>query len=194
MCYFCVCSSLSPVARLGSASFDLDGPFSAMRVYVVRCRCVIFIICDWLKSVIYGISASDMHACMRLCMMLLWYDGYPHPSIYLSLHSSIHLHTRESEFQMKLSKPWHKQYKHLQTSSSNATSTSNWIDCISAHLILGTGGCGFFSINFPISNASPTQHSPSSSFLFRELIEKCVQIPIVILCMEFPTVTVLTYT
>lgn len=93
-------------ARLGFVQFDLDGPFSAMRVYVVRCRCVIFIICDWLKSVIYGISASDMHACMRLCVMPLWYDGYPHPSIYLSLHSSIHLHTCTRE---RVNSKWSSQ-------------------------------------------------------------------------------------
>lgn len=149
----------------------------------VRCRCVIFIICDWLKSVIYGISASDVHACMHGCIdaFMIWWVS---TSIYLSIRK--HVCTRESEFQMKLSKPWHKQYKHLKSSGSDATSTA--IESIVYLRIwsLAVLAAVFFDqfSHFPnITNA--TLATPSSSCLlppgFREQIEKCVQIPIVIL-------------
>lgn len=97
----------------------------------------------------------EWHVRMYDALCHIRYDVYR--STYPSTYKSTCIHA--SEFQMKHSKPWHKQYKHLKTSIS--ISSTNWIDCISAYLILGNG-CGYFLSIFPFQTfPQPNSISPS---------------------------------
>lgn len=155
-------------------------------------RCVIFIICDWLKSVIYCISVSDMHACMML------YSIYDMMGIDLPIHPHTNLHAYT-----QVNSKWSTQNHDTNNIniSKPASASAAQIESIVYLRIWSLAVAAVIFYEFfhfkhspnPIQSIPPSLSPHPSSWIPRNRTKNVCKFPS-LFCMNFPNVTVLTYT